>query len=39
LVFSVTAQVDLTAGFDFEFPENTYITVDPLTGEIKEDGL
>lgn len=39
LVFSVTADVDLTAGFDFSFPENTFITVDPLTGQIKEDGL
>lgn len=39
LVFSVTAGIDLTAGFDFSFPEDTYITVDPLTGEIKEDGL
>lgn len=39
LVFSVTAGVDLTAGFDFSFPEDTFITVDPLTGLIKEDGL
>lgn len=39
LVFSISAEVDLSAGFDFSFPEDTFITVDPLTGEIKEDGL
>lgn len=39
LVFSLSAAIDLSAGFDFSFPEDTFITLDPLTGEIKEDGL
>ena len=39
LVFSLSAEVDLEAGFEFSFPEGSYITVDPLTGKIKEDGL
>jgi len=39
LVFSLSAKVDLDAGFEFSFPEGAYITVDPLTGDIKEDGL
>jgi hypothetical protein len=39
LVFSVTAEIDVTTGFEFSFPEDTYILIDPLTGQIKEDGM
>lgn len=39
LVFSLTAEIDLEAGFDFSFPDGAYITVDPLNGEIVDQGL
>lgn len=34
LVFSLTTVVDLEAGFEFEFPEGAFITVDPISGHI-----
>lgn len=39
LVFSLTAEIDLEAGFEFAFPEGAYITVDPLEGKIVDHGL
>jgi hypothetical protein len=39
LVFSLTAEIDLEAGFEFSFPEGAYITVDPLEGKIVDHGL
>jgi hypothetical protein len=39
LVFSLTAEIDLEAGFEFAFPEGAYITVDPLEGKIIDHGL
>jgi hypothetical protein len=39
LVFSLTAEIDLEAGFEFSFPEGAYITVDPLGGDIVDHGL
>ena len=39
LVFSLTAEIDLDAGFEFAFPEGAYITVDPLEGKIIDHGL
>ena len=39
LVFSLTAEIDLEAGFEFSFPEGAYITVDPLSGDIVDQGL
>jgi hypothetical protein len=39
LVFSLTAEIDLDAGFEFSFPEGAYITVDPLGGHIVDHGL
>ena len=39
LVFSLTAEIDLEAGFEFSFPEGAYITVDPLGGDIVDQGL
>ena len=39
LVFSLSEQIDLEAGFDFAFPEGAYITVDPLAGKIVDHGL
>lgn len=34
LVFSLSAEVELDAGFEFSFPDGAYITVDPLGGDI-----
>ncbi|RFU24378.1 hypothetical protein B7463_g11961, partial [Scytalidium lignicola] len=34
LVFSLSAEIDLSAGFEVAFPEGAYITVDPLSGDI-----
>jgi hypothetical protein len=39
LVFSLSDQIDLEAGFEFAFPEGAYITVDPLEGKIVDHGL
>ena len=39
LVFSLTAQIDLEAGFEFAFPEGAFVTVDPLEGKIIDHGL
>jgi len=39
LVFSLSAEIDLSAGFDFSFPEGAYITVDPLSGDIVDHDL
>lgn len=39
LVFSLTAEIDLEAGFEFSFPEGAFITVDPLGGHIVDHGL
>jgi hypothetical protein len=39
LVFSLTAEIDLEAGFEFSFPEGAYVTVDPLEGKIVDHGL
>jgi hypothetical protein len=39
VVFSLTAAIDLEAGFEFSFPEGAYITVDPLSGHIVDHGL
>lgn len=39
LVFSLTAAIDLDAGFEFSFPEGAYITVDPLSGHIVDHGF
>ncbi|KAE9370800.1 hypothetical protein N431DRAFT_379518 [Stipitochalara longipes BDJ] len=39
LVFSLTAEIDLEAGFEFAFPEGAYITVDPLEGKIIDHGF
>jgi hypothetical protein len=39
LVFSLTAEIDVEAGFEFSFPEGAYITVDPLTGDIVDQSL
>ncbi|CCD45764.1 hypothetical protein BofuT4_P047820.1 [Botrytis cinerea T4] len=36
LVISVDAQVDLSAGFEFSFPEGASLTVDLLAGAIKD---
>lgn len=39
LVFSLTAGIDLGAGFEVAFPEGAYITVDPLSGDIVDHNL
>ncbi len=39
LVFSLTAEIELEAGFEFSFPEGSYITIDPLSGNIVDHGL
>jgi len=39
LVFSLTAEIDVEAGFEFSFPEGAYVTVDPLEGKIVDHGL
>jgi hypothetical protein len=39
LVFSLTAEIDLEAGFEFAFPEGAFVTVDPLEGKIIDHGL
>ena len=39
LVFSLTAEIDLEAGFEFSFPDGAYITVDPLGGDIVDHGF
>lgn len=39
LVFSLSAEIDLEAGFEFSFPEGAYITVDPLGGDIVDHGF
>jgi hypothetical protein len=39
LVFSLTAAIDLEGGFEFSFPEGAYITVDPINGNIVDQGL
>ena len=39
LVFAVDAAIDVEAGFEFSLPEGTYITVDPLTGDIVDKNL
>jgi hypothetical protein len=39
LVFSLSAEIDVEAGFEFAFPEGAFITVDPLSGDIVDHGL
>jgi len=39
LVFSLTAGVDLDAGFEFSFPDGAFITVDPISGHIVDSAL
>jgi hypothetical protein len=39
LVFSLTAEIDVEAGFEFAFPDGAYITVDPLGGDIVDHSL
>jgi hypothetical protein len=39
LVFSLDAAIDVEAGFEFSLPEGTFITVDPLTGDIVDKNL
>ena len=39
LIFSVDAAIDVEAGFEFSVPEGTYLTVDPLTGDIVDKNL
>jgi len=39
LVFSLTAEIDVEAGFEFSFPDGAYVTVDPLGGNIIDHGL
>ena len=39
LVFAVDAAIDVEAGFEFSLPEGTYLTVDPLTGDIVDKNL
>ncbi|TAQ84444.1 hypothetical protein B7494_g7235 [Chlorociboria aeruginascens] len=34
LVFSLSAKVDLEAGFSFSFPDGAFVTIDPLKGTI-----
>ena len=34
LVFSLSAEVNLTAGFEVNFPPGSYLTVDPLDGSV-----
>ncbi|KAH8601596.1 hypothetical protein B0O99DRAFT_680724 [Bisporella sp. PMI_857] len=34
LVFSLSATLDIDAGFEFAFPEGAYIAVDPISGNI-----
>lgn len=39
LVFSLDAEIDVSAGFEFSLPEGSFITVDPLTGDIVDKSL
>ena len=39
LVFAIDAEIDFTAGFEFSLPEGSFITVDPLTGDIVDKSL
>lgn len=39
LVFSLTAEIDMEAGFEFAFPDGAYITLDPLSGDIIDHSL
>lgn len=39
LVFSLTAEINVEAGFEFAFPDSAYITVDPLGGDIVDHSL
>lgn len=39
LIFSIDAEIDVTAGFEFSLPEGSFITVDPLTGDIVDKSL
>lgn len=39
LVFSLTAEIDVEAGFEFSFPDGAYLTIDALTGDIVDQGL
>ena len=39
LVFSLDAAIDVEAGFEFSLPEGSFITVDPLTGDIVDKNL
>ncbi len=39
LVFSLSAAIELDAGFEFSFPDGAYITVDPLGGHIVSSSL
>ncbi len=39
LVLSLSAAIELDAGFEFSFPDGAYITVDPLGGDILSSSL
>ncbi|KAI9651314.1 hypothetical protein NHQ30_001353 [Ciborinia camelliae] len=39
LVFTVSGQVDVITGFEVEFPDNSYIVLNPLKGELVEENL
>ncbi|PBP23983.1 hypothetical protein BUE80_DR005180 [Diplocarpon rosae] len=39
LVFSLSAEVDWSGGFEFAFPEGAFIMVDPLKGTIVDHGF
>ncbi|TGO45195.1 hypothetical protein BOTNAR_0690g00030 [Botryotinia narcissicola] len=39
LVFTVTAPVDFIAGFEVEFPDDIFIILNPLSGELVEENL
>ncbi|TGO08155.1 hypothetical protein BTUL_0223g00110 [Botrytis tulipae] len=39
LVFTVTAPVDVIAGFEVEFPDDIFIILNPLSGELVEENL
>jgi hypothetical protein len=39
LVFALDAAIDVEAGFEFSLPEGSFITIDPLTGDIVDKNL
>lgn len=39
LVFSLSAVLDVEAGFEFSFPDGAYVTIDPISGDIVDHGL